>query len=308
MRPIWEPPWVKGLAVGLLTTLLAACGNGVAPNAASSGQEAPIRDLSDLKIPTQEADSPAPLQGERIYDVDKLSANATFADYYGYDGPWYSQLQWDTGFTILGKSVYVDPASETWSANALVRNDTLTRAGVVVVRATLKDAAGKTLGMAEGVSPVLDARPGEPVPIHLESDVRASDVVEVSYATGAEPPNDEYRQIEIMELRAWPYGDRPAIDEKFLSEDQGQGPLPYVSLLFATNEGEQFVSDYDVTIGWISQSGELVHFRTASPSASEQTADQRNVGREYMIVESDRALATKLQDLQQVRWVTGEIG
>ena len=285
--------------------LLTACGNappsGDGPQAEGT-QTAAVRDLSALKVPVETVGTPAPATEPRQYDVDKLSARETFGVYYGYSGPWYSQLQLATGVSPLEKSVHVLPGAH-WSENLLVRNDTLTDIGALRVQATLLDDAGQTLAKATSRVLIDGIRPGEPVPVALSSHVPTGAVASVEYTFKYTKTSPAYRQLTTLGLRSWPYGhdDRSGIPK----EIPGDLRNDYLGLVNVTNAGDVSLSGIALWLGWIDANGRLLHVQRAQRIDYGQTREQASRGGDFFVAVSDPVLAKQLIDAQPISWAVG---
>jgi hypothetical protein len=286
--------------------MVAACGNGVsARDSATSpdGSGSPaVRDLSELKVPVESDGTPAPASEPRQYDVDKMSAFETFGVYYGYSGPWYSQLQLDTGVTPLERSVLVGSASK-WSENLLVRNDTLSDIGDLSVQATLLDDAGRVLDVATSSVSIDGIRPGEPVPVALAATALTSDVADVKYDFRYAKSPPAYRQLTTVELRSWPYGqeDRSGIPKE-IKVDVGDS---YLTVINVANAGDTSLLDVALWVGWIDSNGRLIHFERAQRIDYGQTPEQASRGGDFYVAVSDPTVAKQLADAQQISWAAG---
>lgn len=299
-------------ALFLSVLLLAGCGSAPATPRAqqdASPQDLPaVRDLDDIQIPIDPGPgTPAPAE-PREYDVDAHPASWSHGNYYGYRGPWFSQLQWDRGITVIEPSVFEISDDEMWAANLLVRNDSLVNVGAAVVTADLLDSAGKVLGQASGVSPVSDARPGEPVPVHLQSDVAASQVQSVVYRADAPAKAPAVRKLDTVTLRTFPYGDREPITLESIAEPQGEGvPRPFTLLTQVTNESDLPVSDFQVVFAWMNDKDQIVHISDdAQPVDYGQTLEQKQFGQDHVLEVSDPEIARSLNDLYQLTWVVAK--
>lgn len=109
----------------------------------------------------------------------KASGEADIGGMAGFDGPWFRVPQ-GRGHLVVGWSAYAD--GDRWVADVLVRNDTQQGTAIRVdALLTLRDGS---MTRASGVGPIV-ARPGEPVPVRVQSDVPIAEVADAELVASA---------------------------------------------------------------------------------------------------------------------------
>jgi hypothetical protein len=248
--------------------------------------------------------TPAPAE-PREYDVDQHRAAWSWAAYYGYIGPWYSQLQWERGAYVIDPSL-LEASEGAWSAEMLVRNDSLRTFAGLGVTATLLGQSGEVLDKVSGTSPVLGIRAGEPAPVKLSSDVDASRVAEVAYEATAQPSPPSTRQFEASLIRSFPPGKREPIQLQGLQEPRGLDSYPYTLLYQVKNESGEDASDFHLVIAWMDDEDRIVFISDgARPVDYGQTAEQRQFLQDLVVRVPPGPLAERLSGLRQLVWVYG---
>jgi len=297
------------IALAVLAATLTACGNAptspvqAAPSEAT--QSPAVRDLTDLEIPNPPDPGMTQAPAEpRNYDVDTMSAQDTYGLYYGYSGPWYSQLQYDRGITVLDQSVG-GGSGKTWGAFLLARNDTLKDVGRITITATLLDGKGDQIGQASGTSPVPDVRPGEPVAVSLTSDVPIDQVASADYGAFAEAPSAVQRTLTVEQLQTAPYGDRAPLKTDWWT-DTGQAPYPFVSLLFVKNVSKESLTNDHVLVAWFNKNGRVDMVSDATALTEGRTPEQLAYGQEFVVHEDDVTAADVMLNSQPMYWVWAE--
>ena len=261
-----------------------------------------MRDLSGLQIPIppDPGATPAPAEA-RNYDVDSMSPVDTYGVYYGYSGPWYSQLKWDRGITVLTKSVGRQVGT-AWGVFLLARNDTLAEVGRVTVTATLLDDEGHRIRTVTATSAVPDARPGEPVPVAVSAPIPAARVDSVRYTATASAPQPVERRFSIDQLQTASYGDRQPLATTWWT-DTGAAPYPYVSLLNVTNKSDHRWTDDHLVVAWFDKSGQVVMLSTAAVADTKgRTTQQLAYGQDFVVTCTNRTSAQRMDESQPMYW------
>ncbi len=309
-------PWV---AAGLI---LAGCGNGVATSPQGAVEESPtpsqageasglptppgpgspeVRDISDVRLPLDNGDGgpPAPVRTYEDYDVDQREPVDTISVFYGYTGPLYSQLMWDRGMTVLEPTVGIDDTA-TWGADLLVRNDSLETVGAISVEVRLIGGDGQVVGTADATSPVLEARPGEPVPVSITSDVDQSLVSDVKWTTSAKaaPSQTERHLKSQFAPTAYPYGDREPIKTDLYDETGQSPPYPFLQgiAVYPTSNAIT-VSSMANVLAWMNEKGQVLEVAAAQPS-------MRN-GAGFLVTVDNPAEAKGLETAYRLWWGVG---
>ncbi len=319
--------WRLVAGTSLSVVLVSACGNSPSGSTAANGDVEPpdpspsstlplppegmpaIRDVSSLLLPADPGDSIAPGPNRLYvdYDIDRASAWETMASYYGFTGPFYSQLQWDRGITVLDKSLGVEPG-RTWTGNVLARNDTLTTVGAITVTATLLDAKGQQLEQVQASTGVPEARPGEPVPVRLVSETQAEQVADVRFEALADaaPTGTDRRLRFIVDDNPAPYGHEEPQERLSYSERGLEPPLPYLECLAVTpTDRDVVLSGIDNVLAWQDGQGRLVY--VAEPFLIDET-DKTTYGDQtpFCVSVDDPLIAKDLTSFATLWWGVGE--
>lgn len=317
--------------IGFITLglLLTSCGNGpttatgLSPNESSSSSQAAetsdlptppssglpeVRDISDVRLPLDptEGGPPPPTRSYEDYDVDKRDPASTISVFYGYTGPLYSQLQWDRGMTVLEQTVGVDK-TPTWGADLLVRNDSLETVGAIKVEARLIGSDGQSVGTVVAASEVRDARPGEPVPVSLESDVERSAVSEVRWsASASQAPASAERHLTAVFGPPLPYGEREPLRADLYDESKQAAPYPYIAG-FDVRPTSKDIDLVDITnvVAWMDDAGRVLEVVPAQHVSDDQTPDDYRYGAGYIAPVADPEVAHEVADAHVLWWGVG---
>lgn len=159
---------------------------------------------------------------------------------------------------VLDETVTVGDGT-TWSAVGLVRNESAAEVGAISVTATLRDPDGKTLDTATADARVPEARPGEPVPFDVRSDVATEDVASIAWSAKAAAPTGPIdRDIEssITDILD-PSRKDPVDDGTFMDADSS--PYPYVAEIFLHSLSDQAIDKPRLIVAWFdTESGALL--------------------------------------------------
>jgi hypothetical protein len=179
----------------------------------------------------------------------------------GFTGPFYSSTASadpNAAPRVIGQTVTVGN-DKTWSAVGLVRNERAADVGVISVAASLRGSDGQIVGTARGDALVPTARPGEPVPFELSSDIDAASVASVLWSATTTAPSQAFdRDIEAGLFTVLdPTRTEPVDDAVFA--DHGEPPYPYVADMSVHSLSRQTLNNVHVLVAWFdTASGALV--------------------------------------------------
>ena len=172
------------------------------------------------------------------------------------------------GPTVLPATVDQRP-SGAFTATGLARNEGTEVLADLAVTARLLDTAGQELAVVTAVSPVHDARPGEPVPFTVRAEVDAASVARVEWSVAGGATGDGgHRAMAWTSYWERPVGGDPV--DLYLYRD-GTGPRPHLVFGSVASVGAQPVEHPEVVVGWLSPEGRLVGLVTTRVRGADGT-------------------------------------
>lgn len=247
-----------------------------------------------------------PAEGDPAVSPDDFKA------LLGYSGPLYNPEAQSGSVKVLSGTLRRG-AGSSWRMLGLVRNETQATVRDVTVTATLRSIAGDVLGTVSALSPVKGARPGEPVPFSLSSEVSSSAVADVQYSAAGTPGTVPVRDLSTSVLRREPFGDRARLDS-FPFTDPVSGPYPYV--LFGQIENLGTVPVTPTAVGaWLDSDNHVLATAelsriTIAEAADEPVTETGSLGPGeqglFLYSSSDPDVAPSLADAEFVVWTGGE--
>lgn len=278
---MFSPASVRRLARAgspVLALVVAACGGGADSSLASGG--APSEPLPTLPPAVERFPEAFDADGCPVEAPDPCLSTAAEADQQAAQpgaGPAVErQLLGFSGFgwideplsgavSVLPESIGTVTDEGTWSAQGLVRNETLAAVDGVEVIATLLDGSGALLGTARASVVPTPLRSGEPGPFVVTSEIPATDVASVRWETLVGSTTDPEQRRSHADTVAWtrPFDGQEPVDT-YLHRDP-PGPRPYV--LFGSVENlADGAPGADVAIAWQASDGRVLHVEVVEAS------------------------------------------
>jgi hypothetical protein len=213
----------------------------------------------------------------------------------GFLGSFYNSEKASGKVVVIATSLARQPGNN-WGIDGLLRNETTSSVRNAKVQATVRDVAGRTIGVIDAWLPLATLRAGEPVPFVVSSSIQRALVgsVDWSIAYEFEPATkpgsltsngtnlERSFAFEIFWERQFGSDDRLT---GYPYTDPARGPYPYVLLGSIHNDGPLPVTAARVLAAWVDPGEHVVHtawlrLRPAAfslrpmPSAAVQPGDQ----------------------------------
>lgn len=256
---------VKVMAAVLLLTLTIGPALSLPTNAGTVSAKIqvglpvlpPVWDMYKLK--DKEAfqptlDETSPLEGLTVALVHTEQTERSLRGFRGYG--YVNEVNGNQA-VILHDSISI-AKDGNWTAQGLVRNETLYNIGSIVVTAELLSDANRVLETVSSQALVQNIRPGEPVPFRLDSAVPVSQVKEVKWSTrtGQEGAGRS-REANLMVDYELEFG-----SETYKGHKRDDSPYPYVLATAFDNLGRA-VKSAQLTVAWRDAAGSVVWIETA---------------------------------------------
>ena len=194
--------------------------------------------------------------------------------------------------------------NSNWSVMGLVRNETNSTVGYIVVEARLMNKEGKEIGKFRGQSLISSVRPGEPAPFIIKTHILSGEVNAVEWNVFSNNKNNNNsREFKIITEQEIPFG-----ETTYQGIDRSDPPYNYKLLMSVENYGNA-VNDIKVVVAWTNEKGHVVWIETVGnlKDGIIDSVEKENIVDMYPIEISDKHFGPLAENLiNKIYWAVGQ--